>query len=77
MGEDPIYGIYVRIDHGNGYESLYAHASVASVEVGELVRKNEVIGFTGSTGRSTAPHLHFEIVFEGKAVDPLELVRQP
>lgn len=77
VGEDLIYGIYVRIHHGNGYESLYAHASLASVEVGELVRKNEVIGFTGSTGRSTAPHLHFEIVFEGKAVDPLELVRQP
>lgn len=77
VGDDPTYGRYIRIDHGNGYESLYAHASLTSVRVGESVRKNEVIGFTGSTGRSTAPHLHFEIVFEGDTVDPLELVRRP
>jgi len=77
VGEDPLYGKYVRIDHDNGYETLYGHASSTSVVMGEEVRKNEVIALSGSTGRSTAPHLHFEILFEGEPVDPLELVRQP
>ncbi len=77
VGEDATYGLYVRLGHGNGYETLYAHASVTAVELGEDVRKNEVIAFSGSTGRSTAPHLHFEILLEGAAVDPLELVQQP
>ena len=77
VGEDPTYGKYVRIDHANGYETLYAHASHTSVELGEDVRKNEVIALSGSTGKSTAPHLHFEILFEGERVDPLELVEQP
>jgi murein DD-endopeptidase MepM/ murein hydrolase activator NlpD len=77
VGEDPTYGKFVRIDHENGYETLYAHASDTSVELGEEVRKNEVIALSGSTGRSTAPHLHFEILLEGEAVDPLELVQQP
>jgi murein DD-endopeptidase MepM/ murein hydrolase activator NlpD len=56
---------------------LYAHASDTSVELGEEVRKREVIALSGSTGISTAPHLHFEILFEGQTVDPLELVQQP
>ena len=77
VGEDPTYGKYVRIDHENGYETLYAHASETSVELGEEVRKNEVIALSGSTGESTAPHLHFEILLEGATVDPLELVQQP
>jgi murein DD-endopeptidase MepM/ murein hydrolase activator NlpD len=67
----------VRIDHENGYETLYAHASDTSVELGEEVRKNEVIALSGSTGISTAPHLHFEILLEGEPFDPLELVQQP
>ena len=77
VGEDSIYGKYVRIDHQNGYETLYGHASDTSVELGEEVRKNEVIALSGSTGLSTAPHLHFEILLEGEAVDPLEMVQQP
>jgi murein DD-endopeptidase MepM/ murein hydrolase activator NlpD len=77
VGEDPTYGKYVRIDHENGYETLYAHASGTSVELGEEVRKNEVIALSGSTGVSTAPHLHFEILLDGETVDPLELVQQP
>jgi murein DD-endopeptidase MepM/ murein hydrolase activator NlpD len=75
--DDPTFGKYVRIDHENGYETLYAHASEISVELGEEVRKNEVIALSGSTGESTAPHLHFEIRFEGETVDPLELVEEP
>jgi murein DD-endopeptidase MepM/ murein hydrolase activator NlpD len=77
VGEGPTYGKYVRIDHDNGYETLYAHASYTLVELGEEVRKNEVIALSGSTGESTAPHLHFEILFEGETVDPLKLVQQP
>jgi murein DD-endopeptidase MepM/ murein hydrolase activator NlpD len=77
VGDDPTYGLYVRIAHGNGYETLYAHASVTAVRLGEDIRKNEVIAFSGSTGRSTAPHLHFEVLLERVAVDPLELVQQP
>ncbi len=77
VGEDSIYGRYVRIDHQNGYETLYGHASAISVELGEEVRKNEVIALSGSTGVSTAPHLHFEILLEGEAIDPLEMVQQP
>ena len=77
VGEDSIYGRYVRIDHENGYETLYGHASDTSVELGEEVRKNEVIALSGSTGESTAPHLHFEILLEGEAVDPLEMVQEP
>ncbi len=77
VGEDPAYGKFVRIDHENGYVTLYAHASETSVELREEVRKNEVIALSGDTGESTAPHLHFEILFEGETVDPLELVEQP
>ncbi len=77
VGEDPTYGKYVRIDHDNGYETLYGHASETTVDLGEEVRKNEVIALSGSTGLSTAPHLHFEILLEGETVDPLELVEQP
>ncbi len=77
VGENPTYGKFVRIDHENGYETLYGHASDTSVELGEEVRKNEVIALSGSTGISTGPHLHFEILLEGENIDPLELVAQP
>ncbi|MEQ9398496.1 MAG: M23 family metallopeptidase [Longimicrobiales bacterium] len=76
-GEDPVYGRFVVIDHGDGYSSLYGHASLRLVERGQRVRRNEVIALSGSTGRSTAPHLHFEILLNGEAVDPLTLVSQP
>jgi len=77
VGEDSIYGKFVRIDHENGYLTLYGHASATSVEVGEEVRKNEVIALSGDTGGSTGPHLHFEILLEGETVDPLDYVEQP
>jgi murein DD-endopeptidase MepM/ murein hydrolase activator NlpD len=76
-GVDEIYGQYVVIDHGGELESVYGHASKLFVTAGDRVRRAEVIGLTGSTGRSTAPHLHFEIRKGGKAVDPLAFVRQP
>ena len=76
-GEDPLYGRFVRLDHGGGYGSLYAHASVTFVEAGDLVRQNEVIALSGSTGRSTAPHLHFEVLRDDQPVDPLTILEQP
>lgn len=77
VGEDPVYGFYVVLDHGDGYTSLYGHASLNLVTRGQRVRRNEVIALSGSTGRSTAPHLHFEVLLDGEAVDPLTLVKQP
>jgi len=76
-GEDPVYGRYVVLDHGEGYRSVYGHASELLVEAGEVIRPGEVIALSGSTGRSTAPHLHFEILLDGEAVDPLSLLDQP
>lgn len=77
VGEDPTYGFFVRIDHGNGYETLYAHASMTLVEAGAAIERNEVIALSGSTGRSTAPHLHFEVTLDGAPVDPLTLIGPP
>jgi murein DD-endopeptidase MepM/ murein hydrolase activator NlpD len=77
LGEDPVYGRFVVIDHGDGYSTRYAHASLQLVTLGQVVRQNEVIALSGSTGRSTAPHLHFEILLDGQAVDPFTLVTQP
>lgn len=76
-GEDGIYGRFIVLDHGQGYQTVYAHASEILVERGAGVRRGEVIGLTGSTGRSTAPHLHFEILLNGLPVDPMSLVEQP
>ncbi len=76
-GEDPLYGRFVRLDHGDGYGSVYAHASVTFVEAGDVVRQGEVIGLSGSTGRSTAPHLHFEILRNNEPIDPMTILEQP
>lgn len=76
-GSDPVYGLFVVLDHADGYRTLYAHASLILIQTGDQVRRGEVIGLTGSTGRSSAPHLHFEILKDGEPVDPLTLVTQP
>jgi len=65
------WGYYVKINHGGGFETLYAHCSVISVRVDEVVTKGQIIGYIGSTGRSTGDHLHFEIYLDGSCVDPL------
>jgi len=76
-GEDEVYGYFLVLDHGTGYRTRYAHASMLLVAEGARVRRNEVIALSGSTGQSTAPHLHFEILQEGTPVDPLSLVVWP
>jgi murein DD-endopeptidase MepM/ murein hydrolase activator NlpD len=77
VGEDPTYGLFVVLDHGEGYQSIYGHVSNILVERGQAVRRQEVIALSGSTGQSTAPHLHFEILLDGIPVDPLSLMEQP
>jgi murein DD-endopeptidase MepM/ murein hydrolase activator NlpD len=65
------YGYYVVIDHGNGYQTLYAHLSSVGVSVGEVVGQGQYIGNGGSTGYSTGDHLHFEVTLNGSRVNPL------
>jgi len=69
------YGIMVEIDHGNGLATRYAHMSEALVEEGESVDKGAVLGRLGSTGRSTGPHLHYEVRVDGEPVDPERFLR--
>ena len=76
-GEDPVYGNFVLLEHGDEYETMYGHASELFVREGDTVERNEVIALSGSTGRSTAPHLHFEVRHAGEAINPLEFVTQP
>lgn len=76
-GFDDTYGEYALIDHGDGLQTLYGHARRILVEPGQAVRAGEIIGHTGSTGRSSGPHLHFEVRKDGRPVDPLQYVKQP
>lgn len=65
------YGRHVIIDHGFGYETLYAHMSEIKVKVGQEVKRGDIIGFVGNTGTSTAPHLHYEVMKDGRKIDPV------
>lgn len=73
-GEDRVYGRYVRIEHAEDFSSVYAHNSWTFVVAGDSVEAGEVIALSGNTGRSTAPHLHLEVVRGGTRVDPLPFV---
>lgn len=72
--EDAEYGLSVRLAHVDGYETLYAHASKILVETGDRVPRGQVIALSGNSGRSTAPHLHFEVRRAGKVLDPMQLI---
>lgn len=65
------YGYHIKIDHGNGLETLYAHCSAICVTPGQQVQQGEVIGFVGSTGNSTGNHLHFEVWVSGERTDAM------
>ena len=68
------YGYYVTINHGDGYSSLYAHMTHYVVSKGDTVQKGQLIGYMGSTGRSTGPHLHFSIFYNGSSVNPMNYI---
>jgi murein DD-endopeptidase MepM/ murein hydrolase activator NlpD len=65
------YGNHIEINHGFGYLTLYAHLSSYKVRPGQLVKRGDIIGLVGSTGRSQAPHLHYEVHKDGKVVNPI------
>jgi len=64
------YGTHVTLDHGNGVRSIYGHLQKLEVKTGQKVERGQVLGLVGSTGRSTGPHLHYEILVQGNPVDP-------
>jgi len=76
-GEDPEYGLFVLIEHPDSLQSKYGHLSRTTVTAGELVAAGQVIGLSGNTGRSSAPHLHFEIRREGTPIDPRTMLKEP
>jgi murein DD-endopeptidase MepM/ murein hydrolase activator NlpD len=65
------YGNHIIIDHGYGYQTLYAHMSKVDVKRGQKVKRGDVIGYIGSSGRSTAPHLHYEVIKDGRKINPI------
>jgi murein DD-endopeptidase MepM/ murein hydrolase activator NlpD len=71
----PQYGNMIDIDHGNGFTTRYAHLSKLMVKPGDVVRRGAIIGLSGSTGRSTGPHLHFEVRYKGVAQNPSRFLR--
>ena len=70
-GYKPLYGNIVIIDHGNGYITRYGHCSSILVNEGRLVKKGDIIARVGSTGRSTGPHVHYEVLVNGIPINPL------
>ncbi len=72
-GWNGAYGNYVRLRHGNGYATAYAHMSRMNVKTGQRVRQGQIIGSVGTTGRSTGPHLHYEVLLQGKQVNPMNV----
>jgi murein DD-endopeptidase MepM/ murein hydrolase activator NlpD len=65
------YGRHIVIDHGFGYQTLYAHMDKIEVQRGQRVKRGDLIGYVGSTGSSTAPHLHYEVIKDGRKINPI------
>jgi murein DD-endopeptidase MepM/ murein hydrolase activator NlpD len=65
------YGNHVVINHGFGYQTLYGHMSKMAVKVGKKIKRGELVGYVGSTGLSTAPHIHYEVIKNGEKVNPI------
>jgi hypothetical protein len=74
VGWENGYGLAVEIDHGYGITTRYAHQSRTAVVVGQMLKRGDRLGFVGSTGLSTGPHLHYEVLIEGRPTDPLKFV---
>ena len=70
-------GYYVTINHGDGYSSIYAHMTNYVVSAGDSVKQGQLIGYVGTTGWSTGPHLHFEILYNGSNVNPMNYISLP
>jgi murein DD-endopeptidase MepM/ murein hydrolase activator NlpD len=75
-GVDPSYGNVVEVKHIEGYQTRYAHLQKREVEVGAKVEKGQIIGRVGSTGRSTGPHLHYEVFYNGRVINPNQVMLQ-
>lgn len=75
-GRDKGYGKLVEVTHGNGYVTRYAHNASLLVEAGQTVRRGDSLALMGSTGRSTGTHLHFEVLRDGRPVNPMSFVRR-
>jgi murein DD-endopeptidase MepM/ murein hydrolase activator NlpD len=69
-GWDGGFGIKVALDHNNGYQTWYAHLSRVAVRIGERVAKGETIAYVGATGEATGPHLHYQVMLDGRPIDP-------
>ncbi len=76
VGEDPEYGFFVLLDHPDEYQTMYGHLSRILVSTGASVAPGQVIGLSGNSGRSTAPHLHFEIRQRGVSLDPQTMIKE-
>jgi len=70
------YGNLVEITHGNGYVTRYGHNSQVLVKAGDTVQKGQLLALVGSTGHSTGPHVHFEVLRDGNPVDPMAFINQ-
>jgi murein DD-endopeptidase MepM/ murein hydrolase activator NlpD len=75
VGERFGYGLLVEINHGNGYLTRYGHNDTALVTVGERVRKGQAVALVGDSGRSTGPHVHFEVLLNGRTVNPYQYIQ--
>ncbi|MBT3918006.1 MAG: M23 family metallopeptidase [Nitrosomonadales bacterium] len=76
VAKDKSYGNFLKIKHGDGLETRYAHCSKILVKKGDIIKKNQVVALVGNTGRSTGPHLHYEIRLHGRALDPRQYLKK-
>ncbi|MBO7131149.1 MAG: M23 family metallopeptidase [Fibrobacterales bacterium] len=74
---ESFYGKLVRVDHENGYQTLYAHLASAAVKPGQFIQRHQLVGYMGSTGRVTGTHLHYEVRRDGQPVDPRRFILPP
>ena len=77
VGNSPTFGVFLRMGHADGYVSFMAHLSRVAVKVGDEVCQGDIVAFSGNTGRSTGPHLHYGLFRDGQFVDPLNYVDLP